>query len=101
MGQTAPVPQMFDVCSCMKQRLDTTFDRVVKALTSNDGTYANEIVLIFERPLSGVQPKNRPPFACSFEIPAKGIVEYGTVNMKFKPLLTDSELVTWTSSLSV
>merc|ERR1712086_478718 len=52
-GQTAPVPQMFDVCSCMEQRLGTSFDRVVKALTSNDGTYANEIVLIFERPLSG------------------------------------------------
>jgi hypothetical protein len=52
-GQTAPVPSMFDVCSCMEQRLDTSFDRVVKALTSNDGTYANEIVLIFERPLDG------------------------------------------------
>merc|ERR1712204_143192 len=52
-GQTAPVPQMFDVCTCMEQRLDTSFDRVVEALTSNDGTYANEIVLIFERPLSG------------------------------------------------
>ena len=47
----------------------------------------------------GVQPKNRPPFACSFEIPAKGIAEYGTVNMKFKPLLTDSELVQVTYSL--
>lgn len=47
----------------------------------------------------GVSPKNRPPFACSFEIPAKGIAEYGTVNMKFKPLLTDSELVQVTYSL--
>ena len=80
-------PAMFDVCSCMEQRLDTSFDRVVKALTSNDGTCAcsrslartnaslpapepaplasadwllcdrcadaNEIVLIFERPLAG------------------------------------------------
>ena len=40
----------------------------------------------------GVQPKNRPPFACSFEIPKKGISEYGMCNMKFKPLLTDSEV---------
>merc|ERR1711865_288159 len=46
-------PAMFDVCSCMEQRLDSSFDRVVKALTSNDGLYADEIVLIFERPLEG------------------------------------------------
>ena len=41
----------------------------------------------------GVDPKKRDPFTCSFEIPAKGIAEYGTVNMKFRPVLTDSELV--------
>ena len=41
----------------------------------------------------GVDPKKRDPFMCSFEIPAKGIAEYGTVNMKFRPVLTDSELV--------
>ena len=41
----------------------------------------------------GVEPKKRDPFVCSFEIPAKGIAEYGTVNMKFRPVLTDSELV--------
>ena len=29
----------------------------------------------------GVEPKKRDPFVCSFEIPAKGIAEYGTVNM--------------------
>merc|ERR1711957_857201 len=44
-------------------------------------------------------PKNRPPFACSFEIPKKGISEYGMCNMKFKPLLTDSELVMATYTL--
>ena len=41
----------------------------------------------------GVEPKKRDAFTCSFEIPAKGIAEYGTVNMKFRPVLTDSELV--------
>ena len=46
-------PAMFDVCSAMEKRLDSSFDEVVKALTSNDGMYANEIVLIFERPLEG------------------------------------------------
>merc|ERR1712194_449453 len=33
-------PAMFDVCSCMEQRLDSSFGRVVKALTSNDGLCA-------------------------------------------------------------
>lgn len=46
-------PAMFDVCSCMERRLDNSFDEVVRALTSNDGRYADEIVLIFERPLEG------------------------------------------------
>ena len=33
-------------------------------------------------------------FACEFEIPKKGIAEYGVVQMNFKPLLaTNSELV--------
>merc|ERR1719450_169158 len=42
----------------------------------------------------------RPNFACSFEIPKKGIAEYGTVNMNFKPLLaTNSELVVVRSAL--
>ena len=41
-----------------------------------------------------VVTSNRENFACSFEIPKKGISEYGTVNMNFKPLLaTKSELV--------
>ena len=42
---------------------------------------------------TGVVPTDRPPFSCSFEIPKKGISEYGTCNLNFKPLLTDSELV--------
>ena len=37
----------------MERRLDNSFDEVVRALTSNDGRYADEIVLIFERPLEG------------------------------------------------
>lgn len=46
-------PGMFDVCSCMERRLQNSFDEVIAALVSNDGTYAEEIVLIFERPLEG------------------------------------------------
>lgn len=48
-----PQPAMFDVCACMERRLETSFDEVVRALTSNDGTWAEEIVMIFERPLDG------------------------------------------------
>ena len=44
-------PAMFDVCKCMERQLADSFDQVVKALVSNDGSYADEIVLIFERPL--------------------------------------------------
>jgi hypothetical protein len=44
-------PTMFDVCKCMERQLQNSFDQVVKALVSNDGTYAEEIVMIFERPL--------------------------------------------------
>ena len=44
-------PQMFDVCKCMERQLQNSFDQVVAALVSNDGTYADEIVMIFERPL--------------------------------------------------
>ena len=44
-------PGMFDVCKCMERQLQNSFDQVVGALTSNDGTYADEIVMIFERPL--------------------------------------------------
>ena len=43
-------PAMFDVCKCMERQLQNSFDQVVQALVSNDGTYADEIVLIFERP---------------------------------------------------
>jgi hypothetical protein len=40
------------------------------------------------------EPKMREDFAFSFELPGKGIKEFGTVNMKFKPLLdSDSEVV--------
>ena len=42
---------MFDVCKCMERQLQNSFDQVVAALVSNDGTYADEIVMIFERPL--------------------------------------------------
>ena len=51
------------------------------------------------KPNTGVVPTARPPFACSFEIPKKGIAEYGTCNMNFKPLLTNSELVMVTYEL--
>lgn len=44
-------PGMFDVCKCMERQLTNSFDQVVKALVSNDGTFADEIVMIFERPL--------------------------------------------------
>merc|ERR1719453_698091 len=40
-----------------------------------------------------VQEVEREKFTCSFEIPAKGITEYGTCNMEFKPILVESELV--------
>jgi len=36
-------PAMFDVCSCMEQRLQDSFDKVVSALTSNDGTCAHPL----------------------------------------------------------
>ena len=39
------------MCKCMERQLQNSFDQVVGALTSNDGTYADEIVMIFERPL--------------------------------------------------
>ena len=42
---------MFDVCKCMERRLENSFDQVVAALVTNDGSYADEIVLIFERPV--------------------------------------------------
>jgi len=44
-------PSMFDVCKCMERQLSNSFDQVVGALVTNDGTYAEEIVMIFERPL--------------------------------------------------
>jgi hypothetical protein len=37
--------------------------------------------------VSNVVESNRPDFQCSFEIPKKGIAEYGECQMKFKPLL--------------
>ena len=44
--------------------------------------------------VSNVVESNRPDFQCSFEIPKKGIAEYGECQMKFKPLLaTGSECV--------
>ena len=43
---------MFDVCKCMERRLQNSFDQVVAALVTNDGTFADEIVMIFERPLA-------------------------------------------------
>ena len=45
-------PSMFDVCKCMERQLQNSFDQVVAALVTNDGTWADEIVLIFERPIS-------------------------------------------------
>lgn len=45
-------PSMFDVCKCMERQLQNSFDQVVGALVTNDGTYAEEIVLIFERPVN-------------------------------------------------
>ena len=45
-------PSLFDVCKCMERQLQNSFDQVVGALTSNDGTYADEIVLVLERPLA-------------------------------------------------
>merc|ERR1711871_493395 len=45
-------PSMFDVCKCMERQLQNSFDQVVAALVSNDGTYADDIVLILERPVS-------------------------------------------------
>ena len=48
---------------------------------------------------TAVKSADREPFSCSFEIPKKGISEYGTVNMNFKPILTESELVMVTYEL--
>lgn len=45
-------PSMFDVCQVMERQLQTSFDEVVAALVSNDGMYADEIVMIFERPIA-------------------------------------------------
>jgi len=45
-------PGMFDVCKCMERQLANSFDQVVAALVSNDGTYGDDIVLVFERPLA-------------------------------------------------
>ena len=43
---------------------------------------------------ANVVESNREDFTCEFEIPKKGIAEYGVAQMKFKPLLaTPSELV--------
>ena len=47
----ASKPGMFDVCKCMERQLSRRFDTVVEALVSNDGTYGEDIVLVFERPL--------------------------------------------------
>ena len=44
-------PGMFDVCKCMERQLQNSFDQVVNALVSNDGTYGQDIVLVFERPM--------------------------------------------------
>ena len=44
-------PGMFDVCKCMERQLANSFDQDVAALVSNDGTYGEDIVLVFERPL--------------------------------------------------
>lgn len=44
-------PGMFDVCKCMERQLQNSFDQVVAALVSNDGTYGEDIVLVLERPL--------------------------------------------------
>merc|ERR1719440_1965809 len=44
--------------------------------------------------VSDVVETERDDFVCSFEMPKKGISEYGTAEMKFKPLLaTKSECV--------
>lgn len=44
-----------------------------------------------QKPSSGIRVVDRPEFTCSFEMPKKSIAEYGTANMKFKPLLVESE----------
>ena len=44
-------PSLFDVCKCMERQLQNSFDQVVAALVTNDGTYADEMVLVLERPL--------------------------------------------------
>ena len=41
-------------------------------------------------PDPNVVASKRENFECSFEIPKKGIAEYGTVNMNFAPLLAKS-----------
>jgi hypothetical protein len=35
----------------MERQLQNSFDQVVNALVSNDGTYGQDIVLVFERPM--------------------------------------------------
>ena len=35
----------------MERQLNNSFDQVVEALVSNDGTYGEDIVLVLERPL--------------------------------------------------
>eukprot|EP00316_Scyphosphaera_apsteinii_P024737 CAMPEP_0119326710 /NCGR_PEP_ID=MMETSP1333-20130426/69106_1 /TAXON_ID=418940 /ORGANISM="Scyphosphaera apsteinii, Strain RCC1455" /LENGTH=144 /DNA_ID=CAMNT_0007335093 /DNA_START=150 /DNA_END=584 /DNA_ORIENTATION=- len=44
-------PSMFDICKCLERRLENSWDQCVQALVTNDGTYADQIVLIFERPI--------------------------------------------------
>jgi len=44
-------PILCDVCKIMERQLANSFDQVVAALVSNDGTYGEDIVLVLERPL--------------------------------------------------
>ncbi|KAJ1620906.1 hypothetical protein T492DRAFT_372772 [Pavlovales sp. CCMP2436] len=43
-------PGIFDVCKSLERRLDDSWQQCVSALVSNDGTYGDSIVLVFERP---------------------------------------------------
>jgi len=43
-------PVLCDVCKIMERQLQNSFDQVVAALVSNDGTYGDDIVLVLERP---------------------------------------------------
>lgn len=45
-------PSLFDCCKCMERQLQNSFDQVIAALVTNDGTYADEMVLVLERPTS-------------------------------------------------